>query len=233
MVVALALATAAALFYGGYLSLRPYVFIVGLVAAIGVSIWASQGLATRDLFVLFLVTLVTAFIDEWIHTTAGVLAYYDQLKPAPLTVFGWSLFILSIVTLAKVISDRVPLDSIENPRLRSLPVIAFTVILFLLAWQQGYLDVFGWAMVILYAAHFVAGVLYSSKVPLSWSLWVMLLGMLLGGAMEFIGSVAGTWSYRSGEHLVYFMVFTWALRTLTILAVSQALGADIQSEFNP
>jgi hypothetical protein len=233
MVIALASAIAAALVLGGYLSLRPYVFILGLVATVVVSLWASQGLATGDLLVLFLVTLVTALLDEWVHTSAGVFSYYDQLKPSPLTVFGWSLFILSIVALAKVVSARVPLESLETPRFRSLPVIATAILLFLSAWQQGYLDVFGWTMVLLYTAHIAASILYTSRVPLTWSLWVMLTGMLLGGAMELIGSLEGTWSYRSGEPLVFFMVFTWALRTWTILSISRVLGVDIHSEFNP
>ena len=88
-------------------------------------------------------------------------------------------------------------------------------------------------MVILYTAHIAASILYTSRVPLTWSLWVMLTGMLLGGAMELIGSLEGTWSYRSGEPLVFFIVFTWALRTWTILSISRVLGADIHSEFNP
>jgi len=42
--------------------------------------------------------------------------------------------------------------------------------------------------------------------------------------MEYVGSVEGLWSFHFGQPLCLFMVFVWALRVWTILAVCYLLG---------
>jgi hypothetical protein len=46
--------------------------------------------------------------------------------------------------------------------------------------------------------------------------------------MEYLGGLEGIWVYQSNEPMAFFIVFTWTLRILTILAVSSLFGVEIQ-----
>jgi len=226
MILLVSLAILVAFLYGNYLSLSPYMFMLGLVAAIGVSLWASQEMSARDLILLILITTITALIDEWIHTSAEVFAYYDQLKPSPLTVFGWSLFILCIITVAKRINARFPLSMWDRPLFHIIPLGVSMISTILFAWQQGYADVFNPLMIFLYITHFALSLLYTRSRPFSWNLWIMITSMLFGGLMEYMGALEGMWIYSHGQLVPLFMFFTWAHRTWTILAISTMFNLE-------
>ena len=88
-------------FWGGYYVLNPTLFLVGLFVSSVVCIWASMQMRFASLLVMMLVTLATAAVDEYAHTSAGIFTYFDGGLPSPLTVLGWGLFILGMLTIAK------------------------------------------------------------------------------------------------------------------------------------
>lgn len=225
IILAFTLVTLWAVISGGYLSLGPYMFLAGLAAAIGISLWAAQSLETRDLLITTVLTTVVAFLDEWTHTSSGAFSYYDGLTPSPLTVFGWSLFILGILTVSKVIMSRVSLESMDSGFFRVLPLLFSVVCIAVSVWIQNYLSVFNWTMILLYILHTALSLIYTWDREFSWNLWVMITSIVFGGVMEVMGAIEGMWIYQKGL-VPLFMVFTWALRTWTILTLCSILNVD-------
>jgi len=215
-----------AFFWGGYHTLVPVLFILGLIAVSTICAWAALSMETRDLVVLTVVSLATAVIDEYAHTSAGAFTYFDGMTPSPLTVFGWGLFILGILTLAQFLYEKIPLGAMDSGTLRSVPVLISMALLIACAWIQGYFPVFTMLLVLVYIAHGVASLYYSRLHPFGWNAWVMVVSLVVGVLMEFLGAMEGLWVYRFGEPLPLFMAFSWTLRTWTILAVSSLFDVD-------
>lgn len=219
--------TLVAFFWGGYHDLRPTLFLAGLFASSVVSVWGSMMRGPRSLIVLMGVTLVTGLVDEYAHTRAGAFAYFDGLEPSPLTVFGWSLFVLNILTVARFIEKIVPLKDGGGRLSRAAPCLVSIALLVLSMYFQGYIPVMSPLLVVVYALMGAASLYYSSLNRLSWNFSVMTSAIAIGVSMEFIGAMEGMWSFRFMEPLSLFMAFTWSLRTWTILSVSRLLGAVI------
>ena len=45
--------------------------------------------------------------------------------------------------------------------------------------------------------------------------------------MEYLGGIEGLWVYQFDKPMALFIVFTWTLRVLTVLAASSLLGAEV------
>jgi hypothetical protein len=226
VVLALISATIVSFFRGGYHTLRPIMFVSGLAVVSVICLWASFRMETRDLFILSAVTIATAFVDEYAHTSSGAFSYFDGMKPSPLTVFGWSLLVLGILTIARLIYQKAPLGSLEYRELRVLPVLISVFLLIDSAWIQGYLPFFDLALSSVYVLLVAASLIYSYAHPLGWNFWVMVTSLILSALMEYLGGVEGLWVYLNNEPMAFFIAFTWTLRTWTILAVSSLLGAE-------
>jgi hypothetical protein len=219
-------ATVASFFWGGYHALRPFMFASGLVVVSAICLWASMNIETRSLIILSLVTIATAFVDEYAHTSSGAFSYFDGMEPSPLPVFGWSLLVLGILTIARFIHRRAPLESLEYRDLRILPVLISVFLLIDSAWIQSYLPFFDLTLVSIYMLLIAASLYYSYVHPLGWNFWVMVTSLVLSTLMEYLGGMEGLWAYQNNEPMAFFIAFTWTLRTWTILAVSSLLGAE-------
>ena len=220
--------TFAAFFGGDYYELNPTLFIVGLFVSAVVCIWASMEMEFYTLIVMMLVTLSTAVVDEYAHTSAGAFAYFDGGLPSLLTVFGWSLFVLGMLTIArylnKVLSGRIP----DTRASRIAPTSASICLVLVGMAVQGYLPGVSWLLAVVYLAMSVASLYYSKEQTTGWNLSVMISSVLVGVVMESIGAMEGMWSFYAGEPILIFMAFTWSLRTWTVLSVSRLLYADYQ-----
>lgn len=206
-------------------------FASGLVVVSAICLWASTNMETRSLIILSVVTIVTAFVDEYAHTSSGAFSYYDGMKPSPLTVFGWSLLVLGYLTIARFFHRRAPLESLEHRGLRILPVLISVFLLVDSVWIQGYLPFFGLALTSVYLLHVTASLYYSYVHPLGWNFWVMVTSLILSALMEGLGGIEGLWVYQNKEPMAFFIAFTWTLRTWTILGVSSLFGAEfLESE---
>lgn len=218
----------AAFFWGGYYILNPTLFLVGLFLSSVVCVWASMQLKFANLMVMMSVTLATAVVDEYAHTSAGTFAYFDGGLPSPLTVFGWGLFILVMLTVARYL-NRLLLWRIQDGMAeRLVPVMATICLLLVSMGFQGYLSRVSWLLAGVYVLMCLASLYYSLQQKPGWNVSVMISSLLIGVAMESLGALEGMWQFGSMEPLLLFMAFTWSLRTWTILSISKLLYADFQ-----
>jgi hypothetical protein len=216
-----------AFLWGGYHTLAPILFIYGLALASAIYIWMATRMETRSLAVLTTTSIALAYIDEYAHTTAGAFTYYDSMKPSPLAVLGWGLLIPAILTVARLLHEKLPMEK----RGRGIPKTALTslsiVLLIACAWTQGYLPILNLTLAQVYALLGVASLYYTSRHPPGWNVWVMAASLVVSALMESIGTMEGMWTFRFNEPLPLFIAFTWALRTWTVLAFSSLLGVEM------
>jgi hypothetical protein len=228
IVFVLICATTVSFFWGGYHTLTPFMFLSGLFFVSVICLWASSYLETRSLVTLSIVAMVLAVVDEYAHTSSGAFSYFDGMTPSPLAVFGWSLFTLGIIAIAQLLDQRVPLVGLGGGTSRSLLVLIPTFLLIVCARAQGYLRFFDLLLVSVYIFLFTASLSYSYLHQFGWCMWVVISSMIFSAIMEYLGGIEGLWVYQFNEPMAFFIVFTWTLRILTILAVSSLLGVEIQ-----
>jgi hypothetical protein len=226
IVSALIAANALAFLWGGYHTLTPILYVTGLALASAIYIWMATRMETRDLTVLTGISVALAFIDEYAHTTAEAFTYFDNMKPSPLTVFGWGLFIPAILTVAQLLHEKLPMERLGSGTPRTAPAMISIVLLIACAWTQGYLPVLSLTLAQVYVLLGVASLHYTSRHPPGWNAWVMAVSLVISALMESIGAMEGMWTFLFSEPLPLFMVFTWALRTWTVLAFSSLLGVE-------
>ena len=94
-----------AFFWGGYYTLLPFFYIAGFIGISIISFWVGNSLETKDLIVLAVSATVLSFFDEYAHTSVGSLSYFDQSVPSPLTVLGWSIFMIAVIGITKLIAN--------------------------------------------------------------------------------------------------------------------------------
>jgi hypothetical protein len=225
IVLILVSATVAAFFWGGYQALAPIGFLGGLFCVSVVSLWAALGIASRKILTLAATTIAIATVDEYLHVSAGVYAYFDRSIPSAISVLGTSLLMIFILVVATRLSKFLPWKT-KKGLLGTLPILVSIILQVALARVEGYLPVLGWPVLFLYVAMGVASVFYAYRHPFGWTVCLMISGMVVGATMEFIGSLEGMWSFRFLEPLPLFMVLTWALRTWTVHASCFFLGVD-------
>ncbi len=228
IVFALICATAASFFWGGYHALMPLLFLSGLSLVSVICLLASSHMDTRSLVTLTIASMVLAAFDEYAHTSSGAFRYFDGMTPSPLAVFGWSLFVLGIVATAKILHQRIPLGSLDGSASRVILALIPFFLVIVLAWVQGYLRFFNPLLAFVYFFFFMASLYYSYSHPFGWCMWVLISSLILSTIMEYLGGIEGLWVYQSNEPMALFIVFTWVLRVLTILAASSFIGVDVQ-----
>ena len=209
----------------------PIIFIVGLAGAAFVGLWRANRMKTRDLVILVIFSIMIALIDEYAHTTSGVLTYFDLSTPSFLTVMGWSLFILFILTVTEYL-NRTPLmkqlDKFDTPVFKILPALFAIIVTIILIVAQGYLGVFSPLLAGVYVALGLVSLYYSQTRNVRWNLSILISSVIIGGAMEIIGGIEGLWWYYNMEPMAWFMMFTWALRTWAILTCCSFFGVELE-----
>ncbi|MFX0107867.1 MAG: hypothetical protein ACFE7R_06270, partial [Candidatus Hodarchaeota archaeon] len=172
--------------------------------------------------------IVIALIDEYAHTSSGVLIYFDLGIPSLLTVMGWSLFILLILTGTEILARTTFLRQIDKweakiqsgimrKAIRALPALIAIVMIVVLAYLQLYIDLFSPLLIGVYIALAIGSLYYSHLKSIGWNLSILVVSVVVGLVMELLGGIEGMWWYYYLEPMAWFMMFTWALRTWTIL----------------
>jgi len=231
VVLVLTLATVAAFFLGGYYALVPIRFLAGLFCVSAACLCAGSRMRTRKLVTLTVTTIAIATIDEYLHVSTGVYAYFDGGVPSQISVFGWSLLMILILVISTRFSHLFPWKS-KKERTATVPVLVCAILLPAFAGMQGYLPILRLPVVLLYVAMVVASTFYAHMQPLRWTISLMISSMIVGGTMEFIGALDGMWSFHFAESLPLFMIVVWAFRTWTVLASCILLDADFAEEKN-
>lgn len=223
------LANLISFFWGGYHTLLPIMFLVGLVGASILSAWAVIGMETKDLVSFITMATLVATVDEYAHTSAGTLTYFDNSTPSPLTVFGWSLFMILILTITRLMMKIHLLDLQNKKMLRILPALVPLILIPTMVVLQGYVSVFNWVLVLAYVMLALASFYYTYQHSLKWNLSLMISSLAFGFYMEFTGALEGLWTFRFMEPVSLFIVFSWPLRIWTVNALCLLFNVDFGS----
>lgn len=218
-----------AFFFGGYHTLQPTLFLIGLAGVAIISTWRTREMDSKNLALIIILALIIAFIDEFAHTSSGLYTYFDHGIPSPLTVFGWGLFIIVIVTGAEFIKKLLSVTTTIPDRLRLLPFLLVVILIPILVVIQGYASLFSWWLILWYVIMGITSLYYVNKICIKWHIAIMVSSLVIGGSMEVIGALQGLWAFHFLEPLPLFMMLTWTLRTWTILSINFLLGVDFST----
>jgi len=226
MISVVILANFASFWLGGYYALTPIFFLIGLVGTSVIDAWVSIGMRTKNLLSLIAVATSVAAIDEYAHTSVGTLTYFDNAVPSPLTVSGWSLFTILLLTVTKT-TMRVRLPNIPDLKpLRTVPALLSTTLVLAVALFQGYTGLFNWVLVLVYSMLILASLYYTYKHPLKWNVLLMIVSLAFGLSMEYMGRWEGLWTFHFMEPVSLLMLFSWPLRIWTINAFCFLFNID-------
>jgi len=216
-------------FIGGYYALRPVFFLVGLVVTSVISAWIAVGMNTKDLVAFIVTATLVAMMDEYAHTSVGTLSYFDNAVPSPLTVLGWSIFMILIVAAARVMMRIRSLDVQDRKMLRTLPVVVSILLILAATLLQGYTSVFNWVLVLVYVMLLVASLFYTYGHPLKWNIYLMIGSLMFGFFMEYIGRWEGLWTFRFMEPVSLLILFSWPLRIWAVNAFCLLFNVDFSN----
>lgn len=231
VITVLVLINLVAFLWGEYYTLMPIFYIAGFIGISIISFWVGNKLETMDLIVLALSATLLSFVDEYAHASVGTLTYYDQAVPSPLTVFGWSVFMISILGVTKFIATNRLLQIEDYMKLRTLPVFVSLILLLAVTVLQDYLCIFNWVLVLVYLFLFVASFYYTHVHPLKWNLFLMITSLILGICMEYVGGLEGLWTFRFQAPISLLILLSWPLRIWAVNALCLALGVDFSKNF--
>ncbi len=204
----------------GYYTLFPILFIGGLVLASIIAGWLVLKMDTKALIILVTTTLVMGFIDEYAHTSSGILTYFDLQTPSFLTVLGWPLFILMILGLTELVTTRINLPkALDRKGSRAVVALIPLVLIPILVIVQGYEGSFNWSLLAIYGLWGVLSLYFVMTESYDYSLFILVISVLIGGGMEYLGAFEGLWWYGAGGPLAFFLAFTWVIRTWAVLAI--------------
>lgn len=222
-----------------YYTLSPIFFLIGLAGAAFIGLWRANRMKTRDLVFLVGFSIIIALLDEFAHTSSGILIYFDLNTPSLLTVMGWPLFILVILTVSEYLSRTTVLRQLDKMEgkwhgtslvvfMRAFPAILAIIMIVGVAYAQGYLSLFSPLLAATYVALGLISLYYTQLRSGGWNLSILISSVAIGGAMELLGGLEGLWWYFYLEPMAWFMMFTWALRTWAILTCCHLVGVSFK-----
>lgn len=230
VITVLVLINLGAFLWGEYHTIMPVFYIAGFIGISIISFWVGNQLKTKSLIVLAILATILSFVDEYAHTLGGTLTYFDQAVPSPLTVFGWSIFMISLVGVTKLIVGNPSLRITDYKKLRTLPVIISLILIIAVAVIQDSLSSFNWVLVLVYLFLFAASFYYTQLHLLKWNLFLMITSLILGFCMEYVGGLEGLWTFRSQQSISLLILFSWPLRIWTVNALCFIFGVDFSQD---
>jgi UDP-2,3-diacylglucosamine pyrophosphatase LpxH len=230
LIAVLVVLNAVAFLWGQYYILVPVIYISGFIGMTIISFWFGNQLETKDLIFLAVSSTVLAFFDEYAHCSAGTLSYFDGGVPSLLTVFGWIIFMISILAITKLITKIQPIKIPDSEMLRTIPVVVTLISLATIVVVQDYLSIFNWCLILVYLFLFAASFYYTHVNPLKWNIILMTISLILGITMEYIGRLEGLWTFRFQDPISYLILFSWPLRIWAVTAVCYAFEVDFSKD---
>jgi len=225
----------------GYLT-RSFFFDFNFLIAIAVSIIAAVRMKTRNLLALILSSAAVMFVvekfisfDFTLETgvTRGGIVDYTNGFPGPtlFVVTSWALLMVVIFGLTDLLElwfSRLGIfDKLE--RWRPLPLAAAVAAFFTFFYLEGYFGVVEREVLALYSILALIGLFFSSRCSINWNAALVVVSVAIVGYMELVGSLAGLWSYRSGEVLPIFVTIAGAIYSGAILGVARLAGVDLST----
>ena len=229
------LAMAIAFLSGGYASLYPVIFLAGLGVAILIGSYSVLRMDTPSLVVFFIIATIVAVADEYAHTAAGTLAYFDHGVPSLLTVTGWGIFMLVMLSASRLvmkIPSFVPGKTGAEGRwtVRVLPALVPCILIAISIPLLNYGPVVTPLLLGVYILLAACSLYITARQPLTWNLAVLIASLGTGCLMEYFGALEGVWSFHYGEPVSLIILFSWPLRFWTVLCFCHLAGYDIGEE---
>lgn len=209
--------------------MTPIFYVAGFIAICIISAWTSNGWQTKDLAALALSATIISFADEYAHTSIGTLTYFDRAVPSPLTVLGWSLFMIFLVGASKFIANFQWLKIEDREKLRTSPVVVTFVLILAVVILQDFLRIFDWVIVLVYLLLFAASFYYTAHHSLKWNLLLMVMSLAFGFCMEYLGHLEGLWTFRFQNPISLLILFSWPLRLWAVNALCYIVGVDFSN----
>lgn len=187
---------------------------------------------TPSLVVFLIISTAVAAIDEYAHTSAGTLTYFDHGVPSLLTVFGWGIFMLVMLSVSRLIMKIPAFGAGESTReergiLRILPVLILCGLIAVTVTMLNYIPVFSPLLFLVYLLLAFFSLYYAGRLTVTRNLAVLIAGLLTGCLMEYLGALEGIWTFHYGEPISLFILFSWPLRFWTVLCLCHLAGYDI------
>ena len=229
IVLLVALASGSGYYSDGYIRHSSLLFELSYLAAIAVALVAAARMKTKNLAALVLSSALVSVVVEHTNVSAGLLAYSGSPDVSLFVVSGWILMMVVILQLSDLSMKWLPgLGIFKNMQGWSILPFVITFIVFaLFFYWEGYLAICGREVLEMYGVMAVIGLVYSWRHSIEWNASIMVVGLVVGGYMELIGSMAGLWHYHFMEPLAIFIALSWPINTWTIHGLIYLLGIDL------
>ncbi|HII07304.1 MAG TPA: DUF362 domain-containing protein [Methanotrichaceae archaeon] len=230
VVLLLAEASLFGFYMDGYL-MRSLFFDLNYLLVIVISILAAIRMKTRNLLALILSSVLVSFVVEHTITSDGIVTYSGSSGPSLFVVTGWALFMISILGISDLLSQWLARLRIfeKIKRWRSLPFVATLAAFALFFYLEGYFEVAGRGVLLMYAVMALLGLLYSNRCSIDWNTSLMVVSTAVGGYMELLGTFAGLWSYSLTDTMPIFITLAWAINSGTVHGIVSLAGIDLSS----
>jgi uncharacterized protein (DUF362 family) len=214
----------------GYL-MRSFFFDLNYLLAILVSILAAFRMKTRNLLALILSAALVSFVVEHTITSDGIVTYSGSTGPSLFVVSGWALFMISIIGISDLLSLWLArLRIFEKLKgWRALPFVATLAAFALFFYLEGYFEVVGRDVLLMYAVMALLGLFYSNRCTIDWNASLMVVSIAVGGYMELLGTFAGLWSYSLTDAMPIFITLAWAINSGAVNGIASLAGIDLSS----
>lgn len=172
------------------------------------------------------------------HEGAGILQYNGLSFPSvpAYPLFSIPIFIIIIIGISYfVFKPFLAYVGLKGERFKLAPFGIIIVPLLSLLFLEGYLSNISLdsvpSIIAIYLVLGFLGLSYNQKHHLEWNLSVAITAVVLGGAMEYLGWIAGFWSYPNHSNFPLFVSLTWPLNTWAACGLAQIFGIDMNKAF--
>jgi hypothetical protein len=211
----------------GFFAKSSLLFDISYLLAIALSILAARRMRTDHLLAMIASSALLAVIVEGTLISAGIVTYLVA-KPYFFAVPAWVILMIAFLEIIdRARTWLVGLGIFSKLRgYENLP-IALNLLAFatFMIWE-GYLQVAGPRVWLMYLILTVLGLMYSARNSLEWNVALMAVGISAGGYMELLGISCGFWHYRYFEALPLFIPFAWALNAWAAQGLAALFGFD-------
>lgn len=199
-----------------------------------------SGIVMASMLVALFVESFAPLANWWKYSYEGTgIFQYNGLSfpsvPA-YPLFSIPIFIIIIISISYFIfKPFFAYVGLKGERFRLVPFGVVMVPLLSLLFLEGCLSDISLnsvpTIVAIYPVLGLLGLSYNQKHGLEWNLSIAITAVVLGGAMEYLGWIAGFWSYPSHSNFPLFVSLTWALNTWAACSLVQIFGIDMVQAF--
>ncbi len=209
--------------YEGYFSEASLLFNVFYVATLLVSVYVLCRLEFKPLFVFSVLAVALGICVEYVNTEAGNWAYFTGAQPPLFVAVGW-VFLLALVFYGAGLLKKY----VKWEHHAVIPVLVCFGLFLIFSYAEGSISSL---TLVLFVFMAFLGVYSSFSRSFSWSVAVLVMGIVIGSASEALGASCGLWSFRSGVILPLSMVLAWSANAFCVSGLLKITGFPAEELF--